>query len=208
MDRDGAVKAIEDFLRALGHEPTGDLQQTGQLVAEAWSNDLLAGYQRDPRATLRDGIIDFDGPTGQLVAVRRIAVTCICPHHLLPAHGHGDVVFSPRRHIAGFGSITRAVTTLAQRFALQERLTADIAELIHSALESDGALCRLELTHTCMITRGSRQTEARIVTLATAGEFQRDAGALQAALAVHGGAADVGPAAATAACHTVTQGTP
>ena len=37
VDRDAAAAAIEAFLRALGHEPTGDLEGTPERVADAWA---------------------------------------------------------------------------------------------------------------------------------------------------------------------------
>ncbi len=54
QDRDRAARAIEEFLRALGHDPEGDddLRETGQRVADAWIDDLLEGERIDARALL------------------------------------------------------------------------------------------------------------------------------------------------------------
>ena len=49
-DLEGAARAIEAFLRAVG-APVGDdpgLEGTGRRVAEAWADDLLSGYAADP----------------------------------------------------------------------------------------------------------------------------------------------------------------
>ena len=54
MDREAAARAIEAFLRALGHDPerTLELAGTGERVARAWADELLAGYAVDVDALL------------------------------------------------------------------------------------------------------------------------------------------------------------
>jgi GTP cyclohydrolase IA len=52
VDREAAARAIEDFLRALGHEPVGELEGTGERVADAWADDLLEGESIDAAARL------------------------------------------------------------------------------------------------------------------------------------------------------------
>ena len=183
MNQKAAAKAINDFLRALGHEPVGELAQTGQLVAEAWANDLLMGYRHDPLEMLRQGsIATANRQPQEFVALRKIAISTMCPHHLLPAHGHADLLYLPQHHIAGFGTLTRAVAMSARRFALQEQLTHTIAELVCEALDATGALCRLRLQHGCMMARGARETETYVETLAFSGALQSDPELRQTAL--------------------------
>ena len=58
-----AERAIEDFLRAIGHDPRSNphLAGTGARVAEAWLDDLLSGETTDVAALLK----------GESLAVRR-----------------------------------------------------------------------------------------------------------------------------------------
>ena len=104
VDRRAAARAIEDFLRALGHEPTGDLADTGQRVADAWADDLLRGYAVDAASVLRAGAIDVAEGQRGLVLIRDLAITTVCPHHLLPAHGTGTVAYLPEARLAGIGN--------------------------------------------------------------------------------------------------------
>ena len=73
-DRARAARAIEEFLRALGHEPRGELAATGERVAEAWDVDLLSGY---PHRFLRNrarrpGVDRFAGcDTSEIAGVVR-----------------------------------------------------------------------------------------------------------------------------------------
>lgn len=183
-DRKAASAAIEAFLRALGFELTGELAETGNRVAEAFENDLLSGYRSDPRQLLREGSIDLGPPPHPLVAIRQIAVTTVCPHHLMPAHGFAEVAFLPQRATAGLGTIAQAVQAHARRLALQEHLGGEITESILGALDARGALCRLRLQHTCLVSRGEREDMAVVETVSLAGSFAAEDRAL--ALAVLG----------------------
>src|SRR3954468_24759782 len=114
VDRKAAARAIEDFLRALGHEPEGELEGTGQRVADAWADDLLEGESIDAAAVLRDGAMEWGAESGSshsarrggeehavgaaspgLVLIRDLSVTTMCPHHLLPAYGTALVAYLP-----------------------------------------------------------------------------------------------------------------
>jgi GTP cyclohydrolase I len=171
MDREAAARAIEDFLRALGHEPTGELAGTGERVADAWADDLLEGESIDPAAVLREGTLDASAHGTGLVVLRDLAVTTVCPHHLMPAFGSATVAYLPHRRIAGIGTIAHVVDVLSRRLTLQERIGVDVAELIVSELGARGALCKLALTHTCLVARGERKAGTVIETLAVAGNF-------------------------------------
>ncbi len=189
IDRAAAARAIEDFLRALGHEPEGELAGTGERVADAWADDLLEGEAIDAAALLREGALDLDAEGSGLVLVRDLAVTTMCPHHLLPAHGTATVAYMPGARVAGIGTIAHVVDVLAHRLTLQERISDDVVALLVHELGARGALCRLALTHSCLIARGERKTGSIVETLAVAGTFavaspDRDLAFL--ALASHG----------------------
>jgi len=190
MDRRAAARAIEDFLRALGHELTGDLEGTGERVADAWADDLLEGESIDAAAVLREGSLELAEETDPgLVVVRDLAATTMCPHHLLPAHGSALVAYLPERRIAGIGTIAHVVDVLSRRLTLQERIGAEVVSLLIAELGARGAYCRLELTHTCLVTRGERKAGAVVETASHAGTFAHagaDRDLLYATLAARG----------------------
>src|SRR5580704_10495855 len=171
VDRRAAAQAIEDFLRALGHEPEGDLEGTGERVADAWADDLLEGESIDAAAVLREGSIDLGAGAAGLVVVRDVAVTTMCPHHLLPAHGTGLVAYLPGRRVAGIGTVAHVLDALSRRLTLQERIGAGVVALLAGELGARGALCRLALTHTCLVARGERKAGAVVETIAVSGTF-------------------------------------
>ncbi|MEM1032275.1 MAG: GTP cyclohydrolase I [Myxococcota bacterium] len=185
MDREAASAAIVAFLRALGHAPEGDLADTGRLVAEAWSSDLLGGAAIDPVATLRDGAVASGVHEREgMVALRDLSVFMMCPHHLLPALGHADVIYRPGPQVAGFGAVVKALRGCTRKLTLQERAGAELCHALVHGLEAEGALCRLRMTHTCLAARGPRETRATVETLAVAGSFRDDPEAHRRAMAL------------------------
>jgi GTP cyclohydrolase I len=182
IDRDAAARAIDDFLRALGHDPVDELAGTGARVAAAWADDLLQGYEVDPAAVLRGSVCSAEeisaGSQGgassapmPLVIVRELAVTTMCPHHLLPAYGTGLVAYLPGERVVGIGAIAQVLDAFARRLTLQERIGIEVAEILVRELGARGALCKLSLTHMCLVARGERKTGALVETLSVAGSF-------------------------------------
>ncbi len=170
MDRTAARRAIEAFLRALGHQAEGELAETPDLVASAWCDDLLSGEREDPVALLREGSMPAEDP-GSLVVLRDLAVTVMCPHHLMPSVGHADVAYLPGERLAGLGTVSRAVAAVTRRLVLQEQAGARVARSLVEALGARGALCRLRLVHTCLVARGAREAAATVESVAFAGSF-------------------------------------
>ena len=166
-----AAQAIEEFLRALGYANEGELVGTGQRVAEAWLDELIVGEGKDARQPLRDGSLSLGpGPHGP-VLLRSLAVATMCPHHLLPSHGHATVGYRPREKAAGLGAIAQAVELSARRLTLQETLTQAVADVLLEGLEAEGSFCHMRMVHTCFVTRGERKDSAIVETLAFAGSF-------------------------------------
>jgi len=174
VDLAAAARAIEAFLTALGHPPSSDpeLRETGRLVARAYHEELLAGYRMDPAEVLRDTL---STTSSGLVIVRDISVTCICPHHLLPASGVIHVGYYPNERIVGLGALARLARGFAARLILQETLCEQIAEALVRHLGARGAGCVAQLEPACLTTRGERAAHASVITTATSGVLRKDA---------------------------------
>lgn len=164
-----AAAAIEDFLAALGHPVTShaELRETGRRVAEAFHEELLSGYRDDPARILAD---TCETSSRGLVIMTGLGVTTLCPHHLLPATGVAHVFYLPGDRVVGLGSLDRLVQCLARRMVLQEELGQQIADALVGHLGAKAAGCCLELVPSCVAARGARQTRARSVTVAFAGD--------------------------------------
>jgi GTP cyclohydrolase I len=182
MDRDAAAAAIDAFLRALGRDPAHDphLTGTGERVAAAYADELLSGYAIDTDDLLAHAV--FAGHS-ELVIVRDLPITTMCPHHLLPSTGTACVAFAPDEHLVGVGTVARVVDAYARRLSLQEQIGERVVAALQKHLAPRWSACRLALSHACMIARGERAHGSRVETLALAGGPVDDS-VVYAALAV------------------------
>jgi GTP cyclohydrolase I len=174
IDRARAARAVDEFLRALGLSPERDpeLKRTAELVSTAYADELLIGYAMDPAAILSEGL---ESSGSEVVALRDIETSILCPHHLMPASGVVHVAYAPGGRIVGFGAIARLVTCFARRLILQETLVQSIADALVEHLGARGAGCAADLAPTCLSARGERCHAARAVVSATAGEMRAGA---------------------------------
>jgi GTP cyclohydrolase I len=189
-DRQAAALSIEAFLRAIGHDPKDDpnLAGTGARVADAYIDELCAGYAVDVPALLAENAIE--GRT-EIVSVRDIAVTTMCPHHLLPGEGRATVVFAPEPggKLVGIGAIGKLLDAFAQRLTLQETIGEEVAGALVAHLKARWAGCRLTLAHACMSARGERRHGASVESVALRGTLDdRDRDLAYRALGLGGGA--------------------
>jgi GTP cyclohydrolase I len=173
------TRAAAGFLEALGLPDEvrlgPDLRGTPARVAEAWREDLLDGYRRDPAVILGETMPS----TGRgLVAVTAIDFHSVCPHHLLPSRGLAHLAYLPGGRVVGFGQLARLVDALAHRLVLQEDLARHLVEALMLHLGARGAACVLEAEQMCLSVRGEKRARARAHTQCFAGALEED-GALQ-----------------------------
>ena len=177
IDRPAAERAVADLLRALGHEPRGELAATPARVVEAYEQDLLRGEGVDVAALVRKNLAPASSGD-QVVVVRGIATATLCPHHLLAAVGRASVAYRPGKRVLGLGAIARLVDACARRLTLQEQIGDAVVQALMDHAGASGARCELWLAHGCLMARGARQSEAIVHTIAVAGD---DPGPLGAA---------------------------
>ncbi len=170
-----AAEATARFLDALGLpadvRAAADLVETPRRVAEAWLEDLVDGYGRDPAAILADGLASAGR---DLVAVTGIDYHSVCPHHLLPSRGVAHVGYVPGGKVVGFGQIVKLVDALAHRLVLEEDLARDVADALVRHLGARGAACVLEAEQLCMTVRGEKRAGARAHAEAWEGVLAKD----------------------------------
>lgn len=169
-----AARSIRDFLEAIGAPVDTDpeLRHTGERVAAAFANELLAGYAQDPAEILADST---HSESKGLVILRDVATTVVCPHHLLPASGKVHLGYLPGERVVGFGALAQLVDCCARRLILQEDLAAALTCALVEHLGAQGAGAVVDLAPTCVTARGERSHAARAVTTSFAGSFERDA---------------------------------
>ena len=192
MNRDGVPKdadlcsksarvrreEVEDAVRKLitwaGDEPDREgLVDTPRRVVKAYE-EFFSGYQVDPTDYLERTFEETDG-YDEMIVLRDIAFVSHCEHHILPVLGKAHVAYLPNRRVVGISKLARVVEAYARRLQIQERMTAQIANAIETALKPRGIAVVVEAEHQCMTTRGVMKPGVSMVTSRMLGAFREDA---------------------------------
>jgi GTP cyclohydrolase I len=147
------------------------LQKTPKRVARTMQF-LMQGYDIDPTAVLNSA--KFKEDYKQMVLVKDIEMYSLCEHHILPFYGRAHVAYIPNGYITGLSKIARVVDAFSRRLQVQERLTLEIRDCIHNALNPLGVAVVIEAAHMCMQIRGVQKQNSVTVTSAFTGIFLKD----------------------------------
>jgi GTP cyclohydrolase I len=147
------------------------LLKTPKRVARAMQF-LTQGYDIDPTAVLNSA--KFKEDYKQMVLVKDIEMYSLCEHHMLPFYGKAHVAYIPNGYITGLSKIARVVDAFSRRLQVQERLTLEIRDCIHNALNPLGVAVVVEAAHMCMQIRGVQKQNSVTVTSAFTGVFLKD----------------------------------
>ena len=173
-----AEQAVTDLLASLGQDPSSEqLLDTPQRVAASYAELLTPA---------RFALTTFPNDEGydELVLARAIPFSSLCQHHLLPFVGVAHVGYLPADRLLGLSKLARVVELFARRLQLQERLTTQVADWLHTQLEPKGVGVVLEAEHLCMTLRGVQATGARTVTSTLHGLLRTDPSSRQEFLAL------------------------
>jgi GTP cyclohydrolase I len=172
------LKKIEEgfrlVLQGLGENPEREgLLKTPERVAKMYA-ELLRNINSEEK---EEDILatQFVEKYDEMILLKDIPVTSICEHHFLPFSGVAHLAYVPGNRIVGLSKLARAVEFYAHRPQVQERLTTQIAELMHRSLEPMGVGVVLECIHTCMTIRGVKKTGSVMFTSKLIGSFKSNA---------------------------------
>ncbi len=173
VDVEKAQRAIALLLEALGKDVALEgLSDTPRRVATMYA-EIFSGLARDPAREL-EGFFseDYD----EMIMVKDIPFYSMCEHHLVPFFGKAHIAYIPQKGmIAGLGRLATVVEIYARRPQIQERMTRQIAELLHEKLQPAGVMVVIEAEHMCMTMRGVNKPGTRAITSAVRGVFADDA---------------------------------
>ncbi len=166
FDREKIREGVKLILEGVGEDPGREgLINTPDRVARMYE-ELFSGMSESSSEVL-DTVFheDYD----EVVLLKDIEFSSVCEHHLMPFTGKAHVAYLPDGKIVGLSKLARAVEHFAKRPQVQERLTAQIADLISKTLEPKGVAVVLEATHTCMTMRGVKKPGSVMTTSAMRG---------------------------------------
>ena len=184
------TKAIEEhvrgILRALGDDPGREgLRETPQRVA-AMYEEVFAGmkYTNEEignmfRKTFADGRVSDMADAGRVVVMKDIDMFSFCEHHIALMYDmKATVAYIPAERVLGLSKIARICDMVGRRLQLQERIGADIADIMSAVTGSDDVAVVLTAAHSCVTARGVKNRNTRTRTVELRGRF-KDEAALQ-----------------------------
>ncbi len=166
FDSEKIREGVKLILEGVGENPLREgLLNTPDRVARMYS-EIFEGLREDSSNVLNTV---FEEDYDEIVLLKDIPFVSLCEHHLMPFTGKAHVAYLPSGKIVGLSKLARAVDHFAKRPQVQERLTAQIADLISTALEPKGVTVVLEASHTCMTMRGVKKPGGVMTTSAMRG---------------------------------------
>ncbi|HUN49519.1 MAG TPA: GTP cyclohydrolase I, partial [Candidatus Sulfotelmatobacter sp.] len=143
-----AEAAVRTLIRWAGDDPAREgLAGTPDRVVRSYE-EFFAGYADDPVEILQRTFEEVEG-YDEMVVLRDIRLESHCEHHMVPIIGKAHVAYLPDRRVVGISKLARIVEVYARRLQIQEKLTAQIANTIHTVLQPRGVAVVIEAAHEC-----------------------------------------------------------
>jgi GTP cyclohydrolase I len=169
-----AMANVRGLLAYIGEDPNREgLLDTPRRVINAM-RDHFRGYREDPATYLQKTFTQVEG-YNELVLISDIELHSHCEHHMVPFVGKAHVAYIPDGRVVGLSKIARVVDAFAKRLQVQEKLTAQIADTIQSALKPQAVAVILQCQHFCMCYRGVRKPGSWTTTSKLHGAFLKNA---------------------------------
>lgn len=181
MKKDFDYKAIEEHIRgiltALGEDPQREgLKETPERVARMYG-EIFEGmrYSNAEIARMFGKTFEYSGGTEDFVLVKNITAFSHCEHHMALMYDMNiSVAYIPAGKVLGLSKIARIADMVCRRLQLQERIGADIAEIIMLAADCSDAAVIIDGCHGCMTARGIKNSSAVTSTVTLRGRFETD----------------------------------
>lgn len=176
IDTAAIQEAVKTILVALGDDPDREgLKDTPKRVAKMYA-EVFEGmcYTNEEIANKFNKCFE-EGATGDLVTVADIPIFSYCEHHLALIYNlKVHVGYLPKGKVIGLSKIARIADMVGKRLQLQERIGADIAEVLEMVLGTDDIIVVIEGEHSCMTARGVKKPGTKTRTATLRGVFKTD----------------------------------
>ncbi len=172
MDKEGIEKAVRDLLIALGEDPDREgLIETPKRVAKMYAETLEGlNYTNEEIARMFDK--EFEVQSNDLVLVKDIECFSYCEHHMALIYDMRiAIAYIPNGRVLGISKLARIADMVCKRLQIQERIGADIADILKMALGVEDIMVSISAKHSCMTARGIRKTDAKTITNTVRGRF-------------------------------------
>ena len=149
------------------------MHETPARVARAFE-EWFRGYAEDPAAVLQKTFEEIEG-YDEMITLQGIRFESHCEHHMAPIVGRAWVGYIPNGRVVGISKLARVVDVFAKRLQIQEKMTAQIANVINEVLQPQGVAVVIKAEHHCMTTRGVHKPGTELMTSRMLGIFRDSA---------------------------------
>lgn len=171
--REEAEEAVRTLIRWAGDDPAREgLVGTPDRVVRSYE-EFFAGYDQDPEDILKRTFEETDG-YDEMVILRDIRFESHCEHHMVPILGKAHIAYMPKKRVVGISKLARIIEVYAKRLQIQEKMTAQVANVIQEVLDPLGVAVVIEAQHQCMTTRGVYKPGVTMVTSRMLGAFRNN----------------------------------
>lgn len=176
FDREKIKTAVKMLIEAIGDDPNREgLIETPDRVARMY-DEVFEGmrYTNDEIAGMFNKCFE-DVHSKDLVLVKDIEVFSYCEHHMaLMYNMKCHIGYIPNEKVIGLSKIARICDMVSKRLQLQEKLCADVADIMQKVCNTEDVIVIVEGEHSCMTARGIRSGGAKTRTAAVRGLFDTD----------------------------------
>ena len=164
MDKNRVEKLVRELIIEIGEDPTREgLRDTPARIAKAYK-EIFEGYDSNSELS-----VQFSEDS-EVVVAKDIQFYSMCEHHMLPFFGKIQIAYAPHGRVFGISKLVRLVEKYSKRLQIQERLTKNIADELHSH-GVKGVAVMAEAEHLCMKMRGVKN-DAKVSSSAFRGIYE------------------------------------
>ena len=164
MDKNRVEKLVRELIIEIGEDPTREgLRDTPARIAKAYK-EIFEGYDSNSELS-----VQFSEDS-EVVGAKDIQFYSMCEHHMLPFFGKIQIAYAPNGRVFGISKLVRLVEKYSKRLQIQERLTKNIADELHSH-GVKGVAVMAEAEHLCMKMRGVKN-DAKVSSSAFRGIYE------------------------------------
>lgn len=163
---------VQALLSALVIDTESDhnTQGTAARVARMYVQEVFRGrYVPEPPVTEFPNVERLN----ELMIVGPVTVRSACSHHLCPIIGRVWIGVLPNEssNLIGLSKYARLVSWVMTRPQIQEEAVIQVADLLEEKLAPDGLAVVMEADHYCMIWRGVKDMESKMINSVMRGQF-------------------------------------
>ena len=168
-DKNKLEQAARLILEAIGEDPNREgLLETPRRFAEMMEEQMAYTTVSNEEIARQFGKTFTSSEEGPVV-VKDISIFSHCEHHL--ALMHVSVGYIPHGRVIGLSKVARIADAVSRRLQIQERIGADIRNIIEKVTGSSNVIVRIDGEHSCMAARGIKKPGAVTPTISSSGKF-------------------------------------